>query len=75
MPETQYENAKATIQSLPPSDQLRLVAEVITHLAGSIHDSPRPTRSLLELQGLGKEIWQNIDVDEYLREERASWDR
>jgi hypothetical protein len=29
--------------------------------------------SVLELRGLGKEIWQGIDVDEYLREERASW--
>ena len=24
--------------------------------------------------GLGKKIWQNLDVDEYLRGERESWD-
>jgi hypothetical protein len=24
--------------------------------------------------GLGKEIWKNIDVDEYLRGERNSWE-
>jgi hypothetical protein len=29
--------------------------------------------SVLELRGLGKEIWQDIDVDEYIRQERASW--
>jgi hypothetical protein len=26
---------------------------------------------LLELQGLGKGIWQGVDVDEYLRRERS----
>ena len=29
--------------------------------------------SILELKGLGKEIWQDIDVDEYLNRERSSW--
>jgi hypothetical protein len=31
--------------------------------------------SIMELKGLGKESWRSIDVDEYLRQERASWDR
>jgi hypothetical protein len=31
------------------------------------------THSLAELKGLGKELWQSIDVDEYIREERRSW--
>lgn len=26
-------------------------------------------------KGLGKEIWKGIDVDEWLRKERDSWDR
>ena len=30
-------------------------------------------RSILELQGLGKEIWQGIDAQEYVDRERASW--
>lgn len=32
-----------------------------------------PLHSVLELRGLGKEIWTEIDVDDYIREERASW--
>jgi hypothetical protein len=28
----------------------------------------------MELKGLGKEVWQAIDVDQYIAEERASWD-
>jgi len=30
-------------------------------------------RSILELQGLGKEIWQGVDAQEYIEQERASW--
>ncbi len=29
--------------------------------------------SLRNLKGLGKEIWQTIDVDEYIKKERESW--
>ena len=29
-------------------------------------------RSILELRGLGKEIWQGIDVDDYIYRERGS---
>jgi hypothetical protein len=29
--------------------------------------------SLKNLKGLGKEIWEDIDVDEYIKKERESW--
>ena len=32
-------------------------------------------RSLRELKGLGKELWRSTDVDEYIRQERDSWER
>lgn len=31
-------------------------------------------RSILELEGLGKEVWEGIDPDKYVEEERNSWD-
>ena len=30
--------------------------------------------SILELQGLGKDLWAGIDAQEYVDEERSSWD-
>jgi len=30
--------------------------------------------SILGLQGLGKELWATIDVDEHVDRERESWD-
>jgi hypothetical protein len=71
MPDPRYESTKRSVQALGPADQLRLIAELCASLRGEFEREPR--RSLLELQGLGKSIWQAIDVEEYLRRERASW--
>ena len=70
-PNPLYDQAKRSVQALVPADQLRLIAELVGRLSGEV-DRPR-YRSLLELQGLGKGVWQGIDVDEYLRRERSSW--
>ena len=32
-------------------------------------------RQLSELKGLGKELWQKVNVEKYLNEERNSWER
>ena len=34
---------------------------------------PKPKRSILELRGLGKEVWRGIDAQEYVNQERDSW--
>jgi hypothetical protein len=45
------------IKSLPAADRLRLVALIVQRLASTVgHDLP-PSYSLLELEGLGAEIW------------------
>ncbi len=30
--------------------------------------------SVMELEGLGADIWKGIDAQEYVNEERGSWD-
>lgn len=71
MPNPRYDQAKRSMQALHPADQLRLIAELVGRLSGELER--QPSRSLLELQGLGKGAWQGVDVDEYLRRERSSW--
>ena len=71
MANPRYEQAKRSVEALGPADQLRLIAELVGRLSGELERQPR--RSLLELQGLGKGVWQGVDVDEYLRRERSSW--
>jgi AbrB family looped-hinge helix DNA binding protein len=34
---------------------------------------PEPRNWTAYLRGLHKEVWEGIDVDEYLRQERESW--
>jgi len=67
-----YENAKRSVEALGPADQLRLVAELVSRLSGELNRQGQ--RSLLELEGLGADVWQGVDVDKYLRRERSSWD-
>jgi len=68
MPGTPYDNAKRSVEALPPGDQLRLIAELAGRLGSQLERQPR--RSMLELRGLGKRVWQDIDVDGYLRRGR-----
>jgi hypothetical protein len=37
-------------------------------------DNPRHLRNLLDLAGLGAEIWGNIDAQEYVNALRSEWD-
>ena len=34
----------------------------------------RKTYNIMELQGLGAELWKDESADEYLQKERESWD-
>ena len=51
----------------------RSVAQQVTQLLSEALDTPKEL-SILELRGLGKEIWEGIDAAEYIRRERDSWD-
>jgi hypothetical protein len=33
-----------------------------------------PEHEITELRGLGKEVWNNIDAQEYINAERDSWE-
>lgn len=44
-----------------------------------LKENPEPSleaqqyHSIMELKGLGKELWQDVDVKKYIEEERSSW--
>ncbi len=60
------------IKPLPEKEKLRLIARVSNDLAES--ENEKPKRSLLELEGLGKEIWEGVDAQEYVNELRNEWE-
>ena len=50
----------------------RSVAQEVVHLLAEALDVPRPA-SIMELEGLGKELWAGIDASAYVARERDSW--
>jgi len=60
------------IKPLPPAVRLQLLARIAQDLAVAADE---PEHSLLELEGLGAEIWQGIDAQQYVNELRDEWDR
>ena len=68
---TAYYEILSRVQRLTPADQLRLLEELAGLVRHQIATQRR--RSILELQGLGGEIWSDINAQEYIDRERASW--
>ena len=53
--------------------QRRSVAQEVIQLLSVVLASPSPV-SILELKGLGKEIWENVEASTHVKRERSSWD-
>ena len=60
------------IRKLPPSEQLRLV-ELITRDLAAAAGAGKDRRSIIELRGLGAEIWKDVDAQQYVNELRDEW--
>ncbi|MCU0239194.1 MAG: hypothetical protein MUC29_07110 [Pyrinomonadaceae bacterium] len=63
------------IKPLPNTEKMRLIIKVSKDIKENeiIIEKPK-TRSLLELEGLGAEIWEGIDPDKYVNELRNEWE-
>jgi plasmid stability protein len=51
----------------------RSVAQEVTRILSEALESAKPL-SILDLQGLGKEHWQDIDAGTHVERERTAWD-
>lgn len=65
-----YESALKMAEALNPREQAQLIQVLLAR--SSAIDNARGA-SVLELDGLGADIWQQIDAQQYVDEERASW--
>ena len=65
-----YEQAKR----LSDAERLRLVSMIAADLATAAPRERPKRRSIMELHGLGKEIWEGIDAQEYVNQLRDEWD-
>jgi plasmid stability protein len=53
--------------------QHRSIAQEVTHLLSDALETPKPL-SILDLKGLGKEHWSEVDPSTHVARERSSWD-
>ena len=67
LPDALYKKLKARAKR-----DRRSVAQEVTHLLSEALEAPKRS-SILELQGLGKELWLG-DATKHVRRERDSWD-
>ena len=67
VPDALYEALKARAES-----RHRSVAQEVTHILSEV--LAQQPLSILELEGLGKELWSGVDAVRYVEEERATWD-
>ena len=51
----------------------RSIAQEVIHILTLATEDTR-TLSILELQGLGKEIWSKVDAAKHVKRERQAWD-
>ena len=59
------------------SSRIRAIELILHSFEQPVVDaSPPPQKRgrLSELKGLGKGTWEGIDIDQFIREERDSWD-
>jgi hypothetical protein len=69
-----YHEVRRQVENLTVDEQFRLLGELVAIVHRQVIPKPAESkRSILELQGLGKEIWKGIDAQEYINQERDSW--
>ena len=66
-----YQDVRRQVENLTPNEQLLLLEELAAMVRRRMLGKPK--RSIMELEGLGKEIWHGLDAQEYVNRERASW--
>ena len=63
------------IKALPADLRLRIVEIVVRELAAQTPEKEKEQpRDLMDLHGLGKEIWEDIDAQAYVDHLRSEWD-
>ena len=67
-----YDHTLSMAKQLAVSEQLRLLEDLTKAMRHQM-DSQSETYSIMDLEGLGAEIWQDMDAQEYVNQERTSW--
>ncbi len=67
-----YDQVVKMTKRLNLPEQLQLL-ETLSRMVRAQVTETKP-HSIMELEGLGAEIWQGVDAQAYVDQERASWE-
>lgn len=67
-----YDDYVRGVRFLKTDEQLTLLEIILTRLKKNI-GKKRKKNSIMELEGLGSELWHDVDAQEYVHKERDSW--
>ncbi|ASC73535.1 hypothetical protein XM38_045020 [Halomicronema hongdechloris C2206] len=70
---TTYRDICCQVEELTPDEQWQLLEALAAIVRRRMTETPK--RSILGLEGLGKDIWHGIEAQAYVDQERASWER
>ena len=67
-----YNDVVATLPTLAPDEQLNLL-EVLSSVLKKAMLPGVKRHNLLELEGVGADVWSKVNIENYVRQERDSW--
>jgi hypothetical protein len=67
MSSEEYRAIRNQVRQLSLDEQFQLLEDLVVML----RKESQPQHSITELEGLGKEIWEGVDVEEYIRQSRG----
>ena len=62
-------------ECLSREEQSQLIKLLLDRVLTSSSAQPIKSHSLRELRGLGKEIWEGVDAQDYINQQRDEWDK
>jgi len=62
-------------ENLSREEQSQLIKLLLDRVLTSSNTQLDKSHSLRELRGLGKEIWEGVDAQEYINQQRDEWDK
>ena len=68
---TNAEKIYKEISLLTDNEKITLLSKLILEISANIKKEHRG--NIYDLKGVGKDIWEGIDAQEYVNKERESW--
>jgi len=59
------------IEELDYNNKINLMGRIVSMLKWS--PNSEKLNKITDLKGLGREIWKNVDIENYIKQERESW--